>query len=416
METQFAQLFDENDNFIKDSILQRRLNFSNDFSKSTYRGAVSYHKKINSKNKLQIGTKYALQDLSIAQSNLNTLDNSRQSLVDTEENLATLRNYISWKHHFNNQLTMITGFHNMNVLYNNKSTIEPRFAIKYDLKPSSKFHFGYGNHSNVESVHNYFAKVLDDTGNLYEPNNDLDLLKAHHFVLGYEHILKNQTSIKLEGYYQHLYNLPVENSTGSHYATINEGLEFQYLDLVNDGKGRNFGIELTIERYMKKGFYYLVNGSIFNSDYTALDGVTRNTQYNGDFLANILLGKEFINLGKKKNQTLNLNGKVFFGGGKKIIPLLRDNNGKASPNLDKGVFYDFEKAYDNDLQDLYLVILSASYKWNKKRTTHEVFVNLDNVTNFKGKLSEFYDQNEENNIGYVQQFGFFPNVMYRLYF
>ena len=81
-----------------------------------------------------------------------------------------------------------------------------------------------------------------------------------------------------------------------------------------------------------------------------------------------------------------------------------------------GAFYDFDRAYENKIEDLYLVNLSASYKWNKPKRTHEIFVNLDNLTNFKGKLGEYYDENQDGNIGYVEQFGFFPNLMYRLNF
>jgi len=40
---------------------------------------------------------------------------------------------------------------------------------------------------------------------------------------------------------------------------------------------------------------------------------------------NLRLKIEAYYLGKKKNQTLGLNAKGFFGGGRKIIPLLRDN-------------------------------------------------------------------------------------------
>ena len=48
--------------------------------------------------------------------------------------------------------------------------------------------------------------------------------------------------------------------------------------------------------------------------------------------------------------------------------------------------------------------------------THEIFINLDNITNNKGKISEFYNESEPNSIGHMTQFGFFPNLMYRVYF
>ncbi|MDB4728161.1 TonB-dependent receptor, partial [Saprospiraceae bacterium] len=240
--------------------------------------------------------------------------------------------------------------------------------------------------------------------------------KAHHYVLGYEKRFTKNLMAKIEVYYQALYDLPVENNDTSFYATINEGLDFRYVDLVNEGTGKNYGIELTLERFLDNNYYFLINGSLYNSKYKSLEGVERNTQYNGNYLVNILMGKEFQNLGKKKNQTLSLNGKIFFGGGKRIVPLLRDGQGNLAVDTGNNNYWNYEKAYENKLEDIYQITLSASYKFNKPKATHEIFINLDNVTNTKGKVSEYYDESEPNSIGHLTQFGMFPNLMYRVYF
>ena len=267
----------------------------------------------------------------------------------------------------------------------------------------------------MESIHNYFAQVEQPNGSIATPNQDLDLLKAHHAVVGYKRQFTENLVGKVELYYQHLYDLPVENLDSSYYATINEGLEFRYVDLVNRGTGSNYGAEVTLERFFD-GFYYLLNGSVYNSSYKSLEGVERNTQFNGQYLINALAGKEWDGWGKKENQTFGLNTKIFFGGGKKIIPLLRDDQGNLAVDPATNSYWDYEKAYESKIEDIYQVTLSASYKWNKPKATHELFMNLDNVTNNKGKLSEFYDESEPGSVGYLTQFGFFPNLMYRVYF
>ena len=181
---------------------------------------------------------------------------------------------------------------------------------------------------------------MEEDGSISEPNRDLDLLKAHHYVLGYEKRISENLMVKAEIYYQSLYNLPVENNDTSYYATINEGLEFRYVDLVNKGTGKNYGLELTLERFFNNNYYYLINGSLFSSTYKSLDGIERNTQYNSNYLINILCGKEFENLGKNRNKTLGLNAKVFFSGGKKIIPLLRDAQGGLAVDSENNSFWD----------------------------------------------------------------------------
>ena len=215
----------------------------------------------------------------------------------------------------------------MNVLLNNKSTLEPRFAINWQLSNSSSFNAGYGKHSTMESVHNYFTRVQQKDGSITEPNTGLDLLKAHHFVLGYKKRINENLVAKLEAYYQYLYDLPVENNDSSSYSTINEGIDYRYVSLVNKGKGKNIGLEFTLEHFFNNNYYYLISASIFDSKYKTLEGVWRNTQYNNNYMLNMLGGKEFKNLGKKHNKSLAINAKVFFGGGKRYVPLLRDASG-----------------------------------------------------------------------------------------
>ncbi len=415
-ENSLLKIYDDEGAFLRDSILSTRLNFKGDLQKSSYRAAVTYHNKINAKNKIQIGSKFALIALDNHQSNLQADATSRTTLVDFNEDISSIRNFISWKHRFNEDLTLVAGLHNMNVLFNNKSTFEPRIAFNWKLDNTSSLQAGYGKHSNMESVHHYFAQVEQEDGTIIEPNKDLDLLKAHHFVLGYEKRFGKHMRAKVELYYQDLYNLPVENNDTSFFTTINEGLDFKYVDLINRGTGKNYGLEITLEKFFHNNYYYLINASLYDSKYQTLEGVTRNTQFNGNYLVNVLFGKEFTHFGKKENQTLGLNAKVFFGGGRKIIPLLRDAAGNLAVDPENNQFWDYQKAYDYKLEDVYNITVSASYKWNKPKATHELFLNLDNVTNTKGKISEFYDEREPNSIGYLTQFGFFPNLMYRLYF
>jgi len=268
----------------------------------------------------------------------------------------------------------------------------------------------------MERVHNYFTRVEMEDGSITEPNKDLDLLKAHHFVIGYDRDLTQNLHAKVELYYQYLYNLPVENVDTSYYATINEGQDYRYVDLVNKGTGRNYGVEITLERYLSNNYYYLVNASLYQSTYKSLEGIERNTRYNNNYLVNVLFGKEFVNLGRNKNQSLDLNARVFFGGGSKIVPLLRDNQGDLAVDQANGQYWDYGKAYDRKLDDVYQVTLSASYKFNMTRATHEIFLCLNNVTNNQARINEYYDPSEPGSVGYFKQGGFWPNIMYKVYF
>ncbi|MES2382556.1 MAG: TonB-dependent receptor [Bacteroidota bacterium] len=414
--TKTIKIYDGNGVFVRDSVGNKLLDYKTRLTKSAYRAAVTYNYKANAKNTFQIGSKYALMGYDYNLSHLPDSTNVRFTLVNMNEYIGTVRNFISWKHRFNQNITMVAGFHNMNVLYNHKSTLEPRIAFNWKINPSNAINIGYGKHSTMESVHNYFAKVKQADGSITEPNKNLDLLKADHYVLGYEKRFGKNIRFKTEVYYQYLYNLPVENNDTSYYATINEGTDFNYVNLVNKGTGQNYGLEITLERFFDKNYYFLINASLYESKYKSLEGIERNTLYNGQYLINALAGKDFTNLGKNKNQTLSLNVKMFFAGGQKYIPLLRDANGKLAVDPANNRFWNYKKAYNQSLDNVYEITLSVNYKWNKPTKTHELYVNLQNLTSTQARITEYYDTSKSNSVGYLTQFGFFPNVMYRLYF
>ena len=99
-------------------------------------------------------------------------------------------------------------------------------------------------------------------------------------------------------------------SQSSLYETEPVGLEdqdwFINQKLVNDGTGQNYGLDLTIERFMNKGFYYMVTASVFDSEYVGGDGITRNSRFNKTFVFNILGGKEW-QVGRNHNNSIGLN-------------------------------------------------------------------------------------------------------------
>ncbi len=186
--------------------------------------------------------------------------------------------------------------------------------------------------------------------------------------------------------------------------------------MVNKGSGKNYGVEISVERFFDNNFYFLLNSSLFDSKYKSLEGVWRNTRYNNNYIVNILGGKEFKNIGKKQNQTLALNTKIFFEGGQRYIPVLRDAQGNVAVDPENDRYFDYSKAYNDKLDNIFQLNFSVSYKFNKPRATHEIFLDLMNLTNRQARMGEYYDENKPDKVGYITQFGFVPNLMYRVYF
>jgi hypothetical protein len=415
-ETDTIKIYNPGGELLEDYISPRTHMIQSRIVNSAIRGAITYNNKIDTKNKIQAGTKYTLYNYDYNQNMYSNEEASFLNINDFKINVSTINNFISWKHSINENINIVAGIHNMNVLSINKSTLEPRLSINWKISNTNSVHAGYGMHSTTEKIQNYYTKISQGDGSFIQPNKNLGLLKAHHFVLGYEKRFTEYLVGKIETYYQYLYNLPVENNDSSNYATINEGIDYKYVELVNEGSGKNYGVEISLERFFDKNFYLLINGSLFDSKYKTLEGVWRNTRYNNNYIVNVLFGKEFRNLGKKQNQTLALNTKVFFEGGERYIPLIRDAQGNVAVDPENNRYFDYSKAYNDKLDNIFLLNLSASYKFNRPGATHEIFLDLMNLTNGKGRMAEYYDANKPGKVGYSTQFGFFPNLMYRIYF
>ena len=63
-------------------------------------------------------------------------------------------------------------------------------------------------------------------------------------------------------------------------------------NLVNDGKGYNYGVELTLGKIFIKDFITWLP-LLFESKYKGSDNVWRNTAFNSNYVSNFLAGKEF---------------------------------------------------------------------------------------------------------------------------
>ena len=125
--------------------------------------------------------------------------------------------------------------------------------------------------------------------------------------------------LKTELYYQRLFNVPVSAVDTNTTSTLNIVSEFVTEPLANKGKGRNYGLEISLEKYLSNNFYYLLSNSFYQSKYTALDGVERNTRFNANRITTLLAGKDFVS--QRKSKVFGVNIKTIYAGGLRTTPI-----------------------------------------------------------------------------------------------
>ena len=55
------------------------------------------------------------------------------------------------------------------------------------------------------------------------------------------------------------------------------------------------------------------------------------------------------------------------------------------------------------------------HKIDKRKTTLELFLNIERITNNSGRFTEYYDSGEPGSAGHMRQLATFPDLMYRVY-
>lgn len=304
-----------------------------------------------------------------------------------------------------NRLKASIGINTEYFRLNKNWIIEPRAALKWKLDLKQALAISYGLHSRRERLDYYFVEQKID-GEI-KSNKYLDFSKAHHFGLSYDWNITQNLHLKIEPYYQHLFDIPIEENTS--YSTINE--EDIYMDriLKNGGLGRNYGIEITLERYMKGGFYYMLTGSVFKSKYKGGDHIWRDTRFDKGYIFNALAGKEWM-VGKNKQNVFNINGRIFFHGGDRYTPVDEQESEKV-----KDIVFDEANAFSKKFNPILNGDLSVSYKINKRKISHEFSVKVLNIGARTGMY--FYQYNEkEDHIKKIDGIGIIPTFSYKIYF
>lgn len=366
--------------------------------------------KVNAKNNYSLGIVLDHYYINYVDSINHPDYNKFITSSDVSGTLGLARAYAQWQHAFNNQLTGYAGFHVQYFNLNRELSYEPRIALNWQPRGNNTFSLGYGLHSQIQPKSVYFFQNYNESDDTYyRTNENLGFTKSHHVVLGYDHLFSNNFRIKTETYYQYLFNVPVSNSFGE-FSMANAGDFFAIANvdsLENNGTGYNYGIELTVEKFLNNGYYLLFTTSLFDSKYTGGDGITRNTAFNGNYVFNLLAGYE-KKVGKKTYLTVDIKGVL--AGGRRYVPI--DVDESMEQGLD---VRDWSRAYQEKYNDYFRTDLRIGLKLNSKRFSQEWAIDLQNLTGYQSLFMEGIDV-ETGEIYQVYQQGFLPMFLYRIHF
>lgn len=404
----------ENKRFVIDSI-RPLLDYK--FKENKYSLATYLNKKWGAKSTLKAGLNLDLYSFTARDEARVFSENSGWTDWNTRwdannENYVVLQPYIQFKHYLTENLLFNVGLSSLysSINSNSYSPIEPRAGFALELPNRQKLTFATGLHSQgLPSYLYYYHPNLSKVNIVPYPVKNVGFTKSWHFVAGYSKMLADNLRLLFEAYYQSLYDIPVEIQKSS-FSLVNSGAGFSRIfpnTLQNGGIGRNYGAEVTLEKFFSNSYYFLVTASVFDAQYQGSDKIWRNSDFNGKYAFNALFSKEFT---FNKRKSLNIGAKFTATGGRWYGPVDATQSRQAQEII-------YADATRNSLQfnPYSRFDLKTEYKINKNRLTHTIAVDIVNVLGTKNQLSLSYIP-QAPYFKQEYQLGFLPVFFYRIDF
>ncbi|WP_194777673.1 TonB-dependent receptor [Pararhodonellum marinum] len=326
--------------------------------------------------------------------------------IDSKGNTQSVQAFSQLNIRASQRLTLNMGLHYLQLMLNNSNSIEPRLSAAYELDEKQRISLGYGLHSQVQPLGTYFARQ-EENGEILLPNKALELSKSHHLVLGYDRSLNPYLRMKVEAYYQHLFQIPIKPGEDQTFSIINQEWSFATDALVNRGLGKNYGAEFTLEQFTHNNLYFLLSASLYNSLYKTEENRWRNTRFNGGANFVLTAGKEYQ---WKKNRTFGINLKSMYGGGLRNTPI------DLEESINKGETVWVEsRAFELQNPAYFRTDVRISLMRNRPKSTQTLALDIQNVTNRQNVFGSYFEP-MENSIKTIYLTPMIPIFSYRVEF
>lgn len=392
------------------SIINQKIN---EYTSIPITGALSFKHKFGMRHSNITGLSYNTTAHDWRAEKYSFIQNRQLILMDGSGRGNLFQAYTQSKISLTDKFEILAGVHFLHYDVTNQHTIEPRVSLNYQLNSKHSLSLSSGMHSQVENYATYLYEQTNSLGETVLPNRNLGLAKAIHYIIGYKGKVFTNHRLRIEAYYQQLYNVPVDSLA---FSTINLEELSDLRALTNAGTGQNYGIDLGFERYTDNGLYYIFNASFWRSYYTGGDGIQRSSAFDNKFNLRFIVGKEYklrasaTKKGVDRFRAFSWNESFNVLGGQVYTPLDFVNS-----KLEQETIYDESLAFTQTGETLLFLDFNFSYTINKKERKTVWAIQIKNLLNNGNALYREYDTVLDKEV-VVKSTSFFPNIYYRLEF
>jgi hypothetical protein len=302
--------------------------------------------------------------------------------IDKNDQTSLIQAYAQWKFRLTDNFEFNSGLHFMYFALNGNKSVEPRFGMKWNFAERQSLSAGFGLHTRTEAIPAYFALVKMPNGLPGEGNKNVGFTKSLHSVVGYDIAFSENLRLKVEAYYQYLYDVPIVDTINSTMSALNFSFGVPSVPLKNKGTGYNRGIELTLEKFYSNNYYFLITGSLFDSKYKANNGKWYSTVFNNNLISNFLAGKDF----KIRSNSFGASIKLLYRWGFRTTPL-----DTVMSKLMNDEVYQINKLYSQHLPDFFRIDLGLKYRFNRPGYSWVLSLDVQNAIDRKNVLGYEYN-------------------------
>lgn len=350
--------------------------------------AWSFNTKLGKNTNLKAGFQASNLFYNVYRDDYDNAINDLRIQMDGEGTTLLIQPYAVVRAQVSPKLILQGGINTMYFQYTNEFLVEPRIGAQIQL-PAGSINLAYGLHSQILPFQTYEAITSDSLTGVYagKPNQHLKMWRAHHAAINVTHEFSGNIRLKVEPYYQSLFNVPVSLDSWNTYSLINQDRNFFADSLSNAGTGYNTGVEVTLEKAFSNRLFFLLSGSVYDSKFKTNNGGLDqyyNTKYNSNFNSALTFGKEWD---LTKSKRLEAGGRILWSGGMRFTPF----DTQKSIEAGRAVYINSE-AYAEQNKNYFRIDARIALRKNAANLSWKLSLDIQNLTNYQNPQRPYFDR------------------------
>jgi outer membrane receptor for ferrienterochelin and colicin len=274
-------------------------------------------------------------------------------------------------------------------------TLSPRVAFSYVLAERWTANASIGRYFKIPQY--TILGFVDNNGLLV--NKASSYLRSDHYVAGLEFLPSNALRFTVEAFYKNYNHVPVSVRNG--ISLSNLGSDFNVLGneaVTTNGKGRAYGFELFAQQKLTNRFFGILSYTFYRSEYSGrYPGFNPSSWDNRHLLS--------ATMGYKLPRSWEIGLKFRYQGGAPYTPF--DEVASQQNYLSRGQgILDYTRLNTLRLGSFNSSDIRLDKKWNFKRTTIDLFLDVTNWYLAKSPQPDSYTfKRNANNTGFVSTDG-----------